>query len=73
MEETILVKDGISSLPNDRKKTVVYDRLLMKIDRIEGYWKKVEGARAEKVAKIVEAAKTAKIGEKKKLFEVEKK
>jgi hypothetical protein len=45
MEETSLIADGLGGLPDDRKKTVVFDRLLMKLGKVEGYWQKVEKTR----------------------------
>jgi hypothetical protein len=45
MEETSLVVDGLECLPIDRKKTVVFDRLVMKLGKVENYWTKIEKAR----------------------------
>jgi hypothetical protein len=45
MEETALVKEGLEALPIDRKKTVVFDRLLMKVGKAETYWQKIEKVR----------------------------
>jgi hypothetical protein len=45
LEESSLIKDGLNALPPERKKTVVFDRLLMKLGKAEAYWHKIEKAR----------------------------
>ena len=45
LEETTLIIDGLNGLPIDRKKTVVFDRLMMKLTKADGYWQKIEKIR----------------------------
>ena len=45
LEEISLIIEGIEKLPIDRTKTVVFDRLMMKLGKVESYWKRVERAR----------------------------
>jgi len=48
MEETTLIIDGLNGLPIDRKKTVVFDRLMMKLSKVDGYWQKIERLRQQR-------------------------
>ena len=45
LEETALIIGGLSGLPIDRKKTVVFDRLMMKLGKVDSYWQKIEKTR----------------------------
>lgn len=56
VEEVSIVLEGIELLPPERKKTVVYDRLMMKMNAVSEYWKKV--SRIEKRAAEIEKNKT---------------
>lgn len=44
--------DGIDGLPIERKKTVVFDRLMMKLGKVQNYWEKVEKMREERKAQL---------------------
>ena len=44
--------DGIDGLPIERKKTVVFDRLMMKLGKVQNYWEKVEKMRDERKAQL---------------------
>lgn len=48
MEENALIIEGISGLAPDRTKTVVFDRLMMKLGKVESYWKKIEKIRQQR-------------------------
>lgn len=52
LEEISLLMEGIEQLPIDRTKTVVFDRLMMKLGKVESYWKRVEKAREMRKAQI---------------------
>jgi hypothetical protein len=45
LEEIALISEGMEKLPNDRQKSVVFDRLMMKLGKVKNYWEKVEKAR----------------------------
>ncbi len=45
LEEISLISEGMEKLPNDRQKSVVFDRLMMKLGKVKNYWEKVEKAR----------------------------
>jgi hypothetical protein len=46
-EEISLILEGIQGLPDERKKTVVFDRLMMKLGKVNTYWMKVSKAREQ--------------------------
>ena len=54
LEEISLIKDGIAALPVDRKKTIVFDRLIMKLGKVDDYWKKIEKVRKLNKNKLAE-------------------
>jgi len=65
-EEASLVKDGLESLPSDRKKTVVFDRLIMKLGKVESYWQKVEKARQARKEQVTRDLLTTQRGKRSK-------
>ena len=54
-EEISLLKDGINLIDNDRKKTVVFERLMMKLNKVEKYWLGIEKAREAKKTHLAES------------------
>jgi hypothetical protein len=54
LEEISLLLEGVEKLPIERTKTVVFDRLMMKLGKVENYWKRVEKAREVRKAQIAD-------------------
>ncbi len=54
-EEISLLKDGIEQLEPERRKTVVFERLMMKLNKVEKYWLGIEKAREAKKTHLAES------------------
>jgi hypothetical protein len=64
MEETSLLLDGIDGLPIERKKTVVFDRLAMKLGKVQNYWDKIEKLREDRKTQLADELLEKKDGDK---------
>jgi len=53
-EETSLLLEGVENLPIERKKTVVFDRLAMKLSKAKNYWDKIEKLREERKSQLAD-------------------
>ena len=52
LEEVSLIFSGLNNLPTEHQKTVVFDRLMMKLDKVRNYWHKVEQLRRSKLERM---------------------
>lgn len=53
-EETAMIGEGLQLLDDRRKKTVVFERLMMKLGKVEKYWKDIERARELKKQQLAQ-------------------
>jgi hypothetical protein len=54
-EEASLLEEGLKALPPERKKTVVFERLGMKVNKVVQYWQTLEKARELKKKQLAKS------------------
>lgn len=58
-EEESLISEGLLNLPDERKKTVVFERLNMKLKKVMDFWMTVENAKRAQQASLTSAMSRA--------------
>ena len=56
-EEESLISAGLALLDDERTRTVVFERLVMKLKKVKDFWVTVENAKRAKQASLARAPK----------------
>jgi len=62
-EEESLISAGLACLDDERKRTVVFERLVMKLKKVKDFWVTVENARRAKQASMARDPKGRQEGQ----------
>lgn len=59
-EEISLISEGLAKLPSDRSKTVVFERLMTKVNKVKDYWTAVDRIKEQRKQELARETLTKK-------------